>query len=118
MSAAEASGASLVHDIDLTGEQVRHAAGIFEMLAEPSRLAILWTLTSGPADVSALTVAAGISRTSVSQHLAKLRGAGLVDAERRGRRRIYSIRGGHVQRLLQEALNQADHVMTGEPPHA
>ena len=123
MTTAGASGdrealPSLVHDVDLTAERVRQASRIFEMLAEPHRLLILWTLMSGPADVTSLAAAIGASRTSVSQHLAKLRTAGLVDVERRGRRQIHSIRGGHVRRLLREALNQADHTMTGEPPHA
>lgn len=117
MSTSPDHSASLVHAVDPGGAQVQRAALIFEMLAEPSRLLILWALVSGPSDVTTITASVGASRTSVSQHLAKLRSAGLVDAERRGRRQIYSIRGGHVERLLREGLNQADHTLTGEPPH-
>lgn len=109
--------ASLVHDVDLSSDQVGQAAQIFGMLAEPSRLLILWTLVAGPSNVSGLTAEVGASRTSVSQHLAKLRAAGLVDVERQGREQIYSVRGGHVERLLREAFNHADHTLTGEPPH-
>lgn len=111
-------GASLVHDVDLSSDQVGQAAQIFAMLGEPSRLIILWVLVAGPSNVTRLTTEVRASRTSVSQHLAKLRAAGLVDCERQGREQIYSVRGGHVERLLREAFNQADHTMTGEPPHA
>ncbi|CAA9240345.1 MAG: sigma-70 region 2 domain protein, partial [uncultured Arthrobacter sp.] len=58
-----------------------------------------------------------VSRTSVSQHLAKLRLAGLVSTHRESRRVIYSITDGHLARLVREGLNHADHRVTGEPGH-
>ena len=39
-----------------------------------------------------------------SQHLSKLRFAGLVEVGRDGQRVVYRLRGGHVQSLLTEAL--------------
>ncbi|WSF98918.1 metalloregulator ArsR/SmtB family transcription factor [Nocardia vinacea] len=94
------------------------ATNTFRMLADPTRLHILWILTEGEADVTALTEACDTSRTAVSQHLAKLRFTGLVDSRKEGRRVIYRIRDGHLARLVREGLNHADHVITGEPPHA
>ncbi|MEU6187632.1 metalloregulator ArsR/SmtB family transcription factor [Nocardia sp. NPDC047038] len=88
------------------------------MLSDPTRLHILWILADGEADVTALTEAVGASRTAVSQHLAKLRFTGLVDTRREGRRIIYRVRDGHLTRLVREGLNLADHIVTGEPPHA
>jgi divalent metal cation (Fe/Co/Zn/Cd) transporter len=41
----------------------------------------------------------------------------IVEGLRNGRRVVYQIRGGHVRRLLEEALFQADHQVTGEPVH-
>jgi DNA-binding transcriptional ArsR family regulator len=91
------------------------AADTLRMLAEPTRLHLLWALTAGPANVTELIEASGAARTTVSQHLAKLRLGGLVDARKDGRNVIYSIHDGHLNRLIQEALNHAHHRVTGEP---
>ncbi|MDF3282963.1 MULTISPECIES: ArsR/SmtB family transcription factor [Gordonia] len=108
---------SLHHRVHADPELLGTAASTFSMLADPTRLHLLWLLTEGEADVSALTTAVGASRTAVSQHLAKLRFTGLVDTRRDGRRVIYRIRDGHVSRLVAEAINHADHRVTGEPTH-
>ena len=52
-----------------------------------------------------------------SQHLSKLRFAGLVEGRRDGQRVVYRLRGAHVRALLTEALFQADHQVTGDPTH-
>lgn len=109
--------ASLTHRVSPDPARLDAATGIFHMLADPTRLHILWLLTHGEADVTALVQACGASRTAVSQHLAKLRFTGLVDTRREGRRIVYRLRGGHITRLVREGLNQADHIITGEPPH-
>jgi len=49
------------------------------------------------------------TRPAVSQHLARLRLAGLVSTRKEGRRVIYSLRDGHLRRVVAEALNLADH---------
>ncbi|MBF6384143.1 helix-turn-helix transcriptional regulator [Nocardia farcinica] len=112
-----ASRASLRHPVSPDHRRLEAATGIFQMLADPTRLHLLWLLSHGEADVTALVESCGAARTAVSQHLAKLRFTGLVDTRREGRRVIYRLRGGHVARLVQEGLNQADHLVTGEPPH-
>ncbi|OJZ66927.1 ArsR/SmtB family transcription factor [Mycolicibacterium diernhoferi] len=109
---------SLVHDSSPDRDRLDAASETFRMLADPIRLHLLWLLTQGEADVSTLAEATGGSRTSVSQHLAKLRFARLVDTRRDGRRVVYRLRDGHLGRLVQEGLNHADHRVTGEPPHA
>jgi ArsR family transcriptional regulator len=87
------------------------------MLAEPTRLNLLFQLTEGPKTVTNLTAAAGVPRTVVSQHLAKLRLSGLVDTRKDGRHVIYSLHDGHLIRLIRETINHADHQLTGEPAH-
>ncbi|GAB6899587.1 hypothetical protein JCM9957A_26770 [Kineosporia succinea] len=89
----------------------------FALLADPTRVRMLWTLRDDEADVSSLAEAAGCRPTVASQHLSKLRLAGLVDTRRDGRRVVYRLRGGHVKRLLAEALFHADHQISGEPIH-
>ena len=93
------------------------ATATFRMLSDPTRLHVLWLLTQEPADVSTLVERTGASRTSVSQHLAKLRFSGLVSTQKVSRRVVYSITDGHLARLVLEGLNHADHTVTGEPSH-
>lgn len=62
---------------------------IFHALADPSRRAILEALTRGEAAVNDLTARFHISQPAVSQHLATLRDAGLVNGRRDGRRVFY-----------------------------
>jgi DNA-binding transcriptional ArsR family regulator len=117
-SAAAAPPASLVHPVSPDPARLDAATSAFRMLSDATRLHIMWILAEGEADVTALTEACGASRTAVSQHLAKLRFTGLVDTRRDGRRIIYRISNGHLARLVREGLNLADHMVTGEPPHA
>lgn len=104
--------------IELPDEsRLRVAATGFALLADPSRLRVLWVLAHGDADVTTLAQMTGARPPAVSQHLAKLRLAGLVQATRDGRRQIYSVGGGHVRRLVLEALEQAEHQVAGLPDH-
>ena len=64
---------------------------IFRALADPSRRAIFVSLTRGEAAVKALTARFDISQPAVSQHLATLKRAGLVQARRDGRRVYYRV---------------------------
>ena len=109
---------SLVHEGAPDRQRLDTASETFRMLADPTRLHLLWLLTHGEADVTALAEATGASRTSISQHLAKLRFARLVDTRKDGRRVYYRLRDGHLGRLVREGINHADHRVTGEPPHA
>ena len=64
---------------------------IFQALADPSRRAIFESLTRGEAAVKDLTARFHISQPAVSQHLATLREAGLVNARREGRCVYYRV---------------------------
>lgn len=106
------------HPDEPTDEQVAAAVAAFGMLADQTRLRLLWALRDGgECDVSTLATTVGTSATAVSQHLAKLRMTGLVGHRREGRRVLYRLRTGHVRRLLTEALFQADHQVSGHPDH-
>jgi DNA-binding transcriptional ArsR family regulator len=64
---------------------------IFQALADPSRRAILESLAGGEAAVKDLTARFDISQPAVSQHLAALKGAGLVNGRREGRCVYYRV---------------------------
>lgn len=90
-------------------EQTNLAAETFRMLADPTRIKLLWALLQGESSVTCLADLAGVSPTSVSQHLAKLRLAGLVRGRREGTFIYYTAADTHVHALLAEALFHADH---------
>jgi len=73
---------------------------IFQALADPSRRAIFESLTRGEAAVNELTARFDISQPAVSQHLAALKGAGLVNARRDGRRVYYRVRPRGMKPLI------------------
>ncbi|MFI9293083.1 winged helix-turn-helix transcriptional regulator [Streptomyces gardneri] len=108
---------SRTHERTPGARELAAAAEVFALLSDPTRLHLLWLLTHGEADVSALTEACGAARPAVSQHLAKLRLGGLVQSRKDGRRVVYAMPDGHLKRLVVEAISRADHVVSGEPWH-
>ncbi|WP_100444649.1 ArsR/SmtB family transcription factor [Glycomyces xiaoerkulensis] len=95
-------------------EQVRIAADALRMLADPTRLRLMWALLQGEENVACLADLVGARPTAVSQHLAKLRLAGLVDSRREGTYIYYRAADHHVLPLIEQALSHAVHA-TGRP---
>jgi DNA-binding transcriptional ArsR family regulator len=73
---------------------------VFQALADPSRRAIFKSLMRGETAVKDLTARFDISQPAVSQHLATLRDAGLVDARREGRRVYYRVEPRGMKPLI------------------
>lgn len=106
-------------DISIGDEAERRfemASGVLALLADPTRLHLL-QLLDDEQDVSTLSAQVPASRSSVSQHLGRLRLAGLVRARRDGRRMVYRITSDHLAALVEEALDYADHAVRGIPHH-
>ena len=102
-------------------EHARIATDTFRLLADPTRVKILWVLFQGEASVNALAEQVGATPTAVSQHLSKLRLAGLVHRRREGTFVHYSATDAHVHRLLAESLSHAEHAtgaVAGADPHS
>lgn len=70
---------------------VARQARVFRALSHPERLAIVAILRSGPACVCHLAAALDRSQPYVSQHLAILKGCGLVAGRRRGTYTSYEL---------------------------
>jgi ArsR family transcriptional regulator len=66
-------------------------AEVLKTLASPRRLEILHALATRPMEVGRLAELLGASQPNVSQHLAVLRNAGIVEAERNGREVRYRL---------------------------
>ncbi|GAA4860576.1 ArsR/SmtB family transcription factor [Actinomycetospora straminea] len=79
------------------------------MLADPTRLRMLWLLCGAELDVSTLADRLGATRPAISQHLAKLRLAGLVTQRRAGRHVLSRARDHHVGELLDVLVHDAGH---------
>jgi DNA-binding transcriptional ArsR family regulator len=101
----------------VTGDELARAAEVLGHVADPTRLHLLWLLRDGPHDVGGLTDQVRASRSSVSQHLGRLRLAGLVRARRDGRRMVYTLTSDHIAGLLVEALGYAAHDVGAIPHH-
>jgi DNA-binding transcriptional ArsR family regulator len=98
-------------DFDMPNEeQVYLAAESFRLLSDPTRIKILWALLQGESSVACLAELADAAPTAVSQHLAKLRLAGLVKGRREGTFVYYTAVNEHVGPLLTQALYHADHI--------
>jgi DNA-binding transcriptional ArsR family regulator len=96
-----------------TEEQVRCAVESFRMLSDPTRIKIAWALLHGEASVACLADLAEVAPAAVSQHLAKMRLAGLVKGRRQGTFVYYSAADQTLLEVLRQALGCDDRV--GEP---
>jgi DNA-binding transcriptional ArsR family regulator len=93
-------------DADLSPELLQRAAGRFGLLASTMRLHIVWVLAHGEMDVGGLADAVGGTLQAVSQHLAKLKLAGLVRSRREGRRQVYLVDDPHLVMIVRLAVEQ------------
>jgi ArsR family transcriptional regulator len=80
-------------------ELIPLVAARFKALGDPGRLALLSALQDGERMVSELAEATGRPQPNVSQHLASLARAGLVEGRREGTRVYYRIADPYVLRI-------------------
>lgn len=67
------------------------AGAVFDALADPTRRQVLRHVAEqGPRTATELATGLPVTRQAVAKHLAVLRGAGLVEPERRGRETRFS----------------------------
>lgn len=70
--------------LDLARPDVSDAARVASLCGEPVRAGILSLLRDGPHCVCEMAAALGVRENNISNHLARLREAGLVRASRHG----------------------------------
>jgi DNA-binding transcriptional ArsR family regulator len=72
-------------------------AAVAALMADPSRAAVLAELADGRAlPPSELAEVAGVSRSTISEHLAKLQQAGFLTVEKGGRNRYFRLAGPEI----------------------
>lgn len=86
----------------VTPAQLDAAALTFDLLSVPTRLHLVWLLAGAELDVTTLAAATRTTIPATSQHLAKLRAAGVVSARRDGRRQLYRVDDPHVVGIIEQ----------------
>lgn len=79
---------------------LERSAAFLEALANISRITVLEILAAGEMSVGPLSQRVGLSQSALSQHLAKLRMAGLVKTRRDAQTIYYSCTSEPVQHVL------------------
>lgn len=82
-------------------------AGIFALLADPTRLRLVAALAAGELCVCDLAAATGVNRTTVSHQLRTLREGRIVRSRREGRVIFYTLDDEHVRALLAMGIAHA-----------
>jgi DNA-binding transcriptional ArsR family regulator len=101
----------------LAEEQADLVVEVFRMLADTTRVQLLWSLADREMSVNDLAGRVGKPAPSVSQHLAKLRMAHLVRTRREGTQVFYRLENDHVRQLVTDAVHNAEHAAGGVPAH-
>ena len=87
-------------------ERAEDVAARLALIANARRLLILCELAKGERSVGALQRAVGLSQSALSQHLARLREAGMVDTRREGQTIHYRLCDPDLE-ILMDALYEA-----------
>ncbi|MEV7731545.1 metalloregulator ArsR/SmtB family transcription factor [Streptomyces sp. NPDC088921] len=91
---------------DPSADVLTEAAAVFGLLASAARLHIMWALSQGESDVTHLADRVGGALPAVSQHLAKLKLAGLVRSRREGRRQVYYVDDPDIVTVVRVMVGQ------------
>lgn len=92
---------------------------VANLLADPARAAILWTLIDGTTrPAGELAFAANVSAQSASAHLAKLVEGGLLATEAQGRHRYFRIASREAAHLIESVASFGASIRPRVPPPA
>ena len=92
----------LTRGTEPTQPQLRSAAATFALLGSAPRLHLAWLMAHETSDVGTLARRVGLSIPTTSQHLTKLRLAGIVSARREGRHTYYTVKDPHLLTMLEQ----------------
>jgi ArsR family transcriptional regulator, zinc-responsive transcriptional repressor len=88
------------------GEELARAVTTLKLLADETRLRIVWNLLHGEHNVNDLAAHLGMQPAAISHHLAKLRLAGVVRTRRDKNRIYYGTRDHHIEGLVAAAFGR------------
>ncbi len=86
-------------------ENAEKASNLLKSMSHPARLMVLCHLVKGECPVSVLNQAVPLSQSALSQHLAGLRRAGIVETRRDSRVIHYRLKSRAVSGILEVLYN-------------
>ncbi|MDT0683235.1 metalloregulator ArsR/SmtB family transcription factor [Roseicyclus sp. F158] len=86
--------------IDALEARADHVAARLSLMANTKRLLILCELSKGERTVGVLQRTVGLSQSALSQHLAKMREAGMVATRREGQAIHYRIDDPQIEAVM------------------
>ena len=87
-------------DLELMQTNASRASELMKLLGHPHRLMILCELNQGECSVGELSERIGINQSPLSQHLARMRHEGVVQARRDAQTVYYSLSGEEVSAVI------------------
>jgi ArsR family transcriptional regulator len=94
------------HDFRRDYEQLSETAELLKVIAHPVRLCILrGLLEQGPCNVTKIQGCLDLPQSTVSQHLGRLRTAGLIVGDRNGTEITYRVKNERLAQLVRELVN-------------
>jgi len=88
-------------DLQNMEEAAARASQMMKTLGHPGRLMLLCNLADGERSVGDLADDLGMSQSSLSQHLMRMRGEGLVESRRESQSVYYRLADGEVRAVIQ-----------------
>lgn len=98
-------------------DDLSRIVGVFKALSDATRVRLVLLLSRHEHGVGELVAALGLPQSTVSRHLAVLRTADLVSAQRQGTSVRYRLSDTHLGELLRQAFSHAEHRRLGLADH-
>lgn len=95
-------------DLSILKRDAHDMADYLKLLANPERLVMLCHMDGREVSVRELIELSGLSQSAVSQHLARLRGRGIVSLRGEAQTRYYGLADPKMRRII-AALCEACH---------
>ncbi|MFV0525100.1 MAG: ArsR/SmtB family transcription factor [Acidimicrobiales bacterium] len=102
------------HPSSPDGTRLDLAVQTFALLADRTRLLIVWHLRGRELSVNEIAGRVDKSPATVSQHLGKLRLAGIVSPRRDGNFIHYRLTDDHIAEVVEDAVYHAEHLQPGD----
>ena len=85
-------------------ERLQSLVGLYKMLADSTRVKILWALSREDMCVCDLAVLLGMSKSAISHQLKSLRLTNLVKYDKQGKMVYYSLADSHVRDIFEKGF--------------
>jgi DNA-binding transcriptional ArsR family regulator len=93
--------------LDKNYEELKEVAELLKVLAHPVRLCIVnGLLKNGACNVTHMQNCLGMPQSTISQHLQKLRSAGIIEGDRKGLEITYKVIDKRVEGLIKILIDE------------